>query len=239
MGNCHTDDRLHIAEDSRPIGQAVLFVCGEKLIFCNSILCDRRRMSHMIDWTAIKAEYITGTISYRKLADSWGVSFRTLSDRALREGWKEARDKHRNNVVEKTVQKVASRKATTTANKLCDLQEAADNMGRVIAEIFADSEQFHRHIVTEGLGMGATKVEERQYKKVDTKAIKDLTGAIKDLAAVMRNIYDLPTAQEQAAMDIAAERLRLDKAKAEAEQNTGDDEVKVEFFDPEEEGWAG
>ena len=193
----------------------------------------------MIDWTAIKAEYITGTISYRKLADSWGVSFRTLSDRALREGWKEARDKHRNNVVEKTVQKVASRKASTTANKLCDLQEAADNMGRVIAEIFADSEQFHRHIVTEGLGMGATKVEERQYKKVDTKAIKDLTGAIKDLAAVMRNIYDLPTAQEQAAMDIAAERLRLDKAKAEAEQNTGDDEVKVEFFDPEEEGWAG
>ena len=193
----------------------------------------------MIDWTAIKAEYITGTISYRKLADNWGVSFRTLSDRALREGWKEARDKHRNNVVEKTVQKVASRKASTTANKLCDLQEAADNMGRVIAEIFADSEQFHRHIVTEGLGMGETKVEERQYKKVDTKAIKDLTGAIKDMVAVMRNIYDLPTAQEQAAMDIAAERLRLDKAKAEAEQNTGDDEVKVEFFNPEEEGWAG
>ena len=193
----------------------------------------------MIDWTAIKAEYITGTISYRKLADNWGVSFRTLSDRALREGWKEARDKHRNNVVEKTVQKVASRKASTTANKLCDLQEAADNMGRVIAEIFADTEQFHRHIVTEGLGMGETKVVERQYKKVDTKAIQDLTGAIKDLAAIMRNIYDLPTAQEQAAMDIAAERLRLDKAKAEAEQNTGDDEVKVEFFNPEEEGWAG
>lgn len=193
----------------------------------------------MIDWTAIKAEYITGTISYRKLAENWGVSFRTLSDRALREKWKESRDAHRNSVVEKTVQKVASRKASTTANKLCNLQEAADNMGRVIAEIFSDAEQFHRHIVTEGIGMGATKVEERQYKKIDTKAIKDLTGAIKDLAQVMRNIYDLPTAQEQAAMDIAAERLRLDKAKAEAEQNTGDEEVHVEFFNPEEEGWAG
>ena len=193
----------------------------------------------MIDWTSIKSEYITGNISYRKLADNWGVSFRTLSDRAVREGWKEARDAHRNNVLAKTVQKVASRKATTTANKLCDLQEAADNMGRVIAGIFADTEQFHRHIVTEGLGMGSTKVEERRYEKVDTKAIKDLTGALKDLAAVMRNIYDLPTAQEQAAMDIAAERLRLDKAKAEAEQNTSEDEeIKVEFFNPEEEGWA-
>lgn len=192
----------------------------------------------MIDWTAIKAEYITGTISYRKLADNWGVSFRTLSDRALREGWKEARDKHRNNVVEKTVQKVASRKATTTANKLCDLQEAADNMGRVIAEIFADSEQFHRHIIQTRDGDNWNAAE-RIFDKADTKAIKDLTGAMKDLVAVMRNIYDLPTAQEQAAMDIAAERLRLDKAKAEAEQNTGDDEVKVEFFNPEEEGWAG
>ena len=192
----------------------------------------------MIDWTAIKAEYITGTISYRKLADNWGVSFRTLSDRALREGWKEARDKHRNNVVEKTVQKVASRKATTTANKLCDLQEAADNMGRVIAEIFADSEQFHRHIIQTRDGDNWDAAE-RIFDKADTKAIKDLTGAMKDLVAVMRNIYDLPTAQERAAMDIAAERLRLDKAKAEAEQNTGDDEVKVEFFNPEEEGWAG
>lgn len=192
----------------------------------------------MIDWTAIKAEYITGTISYRKLADNWGVSFRTLSDRALREGWKEARDKHRNNVVEKTVQKVASRKASTTANKLCDLQEAADNMGRVIAEIFADSEQFYRHIIQTRDGDNWDAAE-RIFDKADTKAIKDLTGAMKDLAAVMRNIYDLPTAQEQAAMDIAAERLRLDKAKAEAEQNTGDDEVKVEFFNPEEEGWAG
>lgn len=192
----------------------------------------------MIDWTAIKAEYITGTISYRKLADNWGVSFRTLSDRALREGWKEARDKHRNNVVEKTVQKVASRKASTTANKLCDLQEAADNMGRVIAGIFADAEQFHRHIIQTRDGDNWDAAE-RIFDKADTKAIKDLTGAMKDLAAVMRNIYDLPTAQEQAAMDIAAERLQMDKAKAEAEQNTGNEEVKVEFFDPEEEGWAG
>ena len=192
----------------------------------------------MIDWTSIKSEYITGNISYRKLADNWGVSFRTLSDRAVREGWKEARDAHRNNVLEKTVQKVASRKATTTANKLCDLQEAADNMGRVIAGIFADTEQFHRHIIQTRDGDNWDAAE-RIFDKADTKAIKDLTGAMKDLAAVMRNIYDLPTAQEQAAMDIAAERLRMDKAKAEAEQNTGNEEVKVEFFNPEEEGWAG
>jgi len=191
----------------------------------------------MPDWNAIKAEYITTDISYRKLAEKWGVSFRTLGDRAKREGWVDERNRHRNNVITSTVQKVAARTSSTNADRLLRLQSAADSMGKVIAEIFDDTEQFTRHIITEGLGMGETKVEERQFKKIDTKAIKDLTGAMKDLAYVLRNIYDLPTIQEQSAMDIAAERLRIDKAKAEAEKDD-DKDLSVEFSTPEEEGWS-
>jgi len=156
----------------------------------------------MPDWNAIKAEYITTDISYRKLAEKWGVSFRTLGDRAKREGWVDERNRHRNNVITSTVQKVAARTSSTNADRLLRLQSAADSMGKVIAEIFDDTEQFTRHIFTEGLGMGETKVEERQFKKIDTKAIKDLTGAMKDLAYVLRNIYDIPTVQEKSAMDI-------------------------------------
>ena len=44
----------------------------------------------------------------------------------------------------------------------------------------------------------------------------DLTGALKDLSFVMRSVYDLPTVQERNAMDIAAERLKLDQSKAAA-----------------------
>lgn len=192
----------------------------------------------MPNWEAIKTEYITTSISYRKLADKWGVSFRTLGDRAKREDWVDERNRHRNNVVMSTVQKVAARTSSTNANRLLRLQEAADSMGKVIAEIFDDKEQFARHIITEGIGEGVTKVEERLYKKIDTKAIKDLTGAMKDLAYVLRNIYDIPTVQEKSAMDIAAERLQLDKAKvssgAEGSLETGIVELAPVLVEPEE-----
>lgn len=159
-------------------------------------------------WNAIKTEYITGEISYRKLAEKWGVPFRTLSYRASEEGWKKERDKYRDTVATRSLQIVATKASSENANRLLKLQEAADNMGKVIAEIFDDSKQFNRYIVATSDGP-----EEREYRKYDTKAIKDLTGAMKDLASVLRNIYDIPTAQEKAAMDIAAERLALDRRK--------------------------
>ncbi len=180
------------------------------------------------NWEAIKAEYITTTISYRKLADKWGISFRTLADRAGREGWAEERNKHRNNVVKKTIQKVTAKTSTDAAEKLLRLQKSADNMSEVIERVFNDNDQFHRHIVQTRDG-NLWDAEERVYDKVDTKAIKDLAGALKDLAYVMRNVYDLPTKQEQSAMDIAADRLRLEQRKADADTPDGDEAGVVEL----------
>ena len=187
----------------------------------------------MPDWNAIKSEYITEDISYRKLADKWGVSFRTLADHARKESWNKERNTHRDNVTKQTVQKIAARQSSDGAYKLLRLQEAADSIGDVIASIFGDADQFHRHIVEDG----NYSVEERVYKKVDTKAIKDLTGAMKDLAYVLRNVYDLPTKQEQVTLDNAAERLRIEKAKAE-EGKEDTKEISVEFFSEEERGWS-
>ncbi len=165
------------------------------------------------DWNSIKSEYITTDISYRTLADKRGVSWRTLADRAKREGWPEERKKYCNTVVVKSVQKSATKVSSANARKLARLQQAADSMSDVIAEIFSDTEQFHRHIIQTRDG-DTWDADCRTMDKVDTKAIKDLTGALKDLACVMRSVYDLPTVQERSAMDIAAERLRLDQAKA-------------------------
>lgn len=173
------------------------------------------------DWNAIKSEYITTDISYRKLAEKWAVSFRTLAERAKREDWTGGRDKHCNKIVAQTVQKVANKTASDYAHKLIRLQTAADSMSEVIADIFQDTEQFKRHIIQTRDG-DVWDVDCRTMDKIDAKAIKDITGALKDLALVMRNLYGLPTVQEQSAMDIAAKRLTLEEQKAGA--NTGDDD---------------
>ena len=66
----------------------------------------------MTDWNAIKAEYIAGGISMRKLATKHGVPFPTLRDRAIREEWTQGRNTVRNRIVEETAQKTASTAAS-------------------------------------------------------------------------------------------------------------------------------
>ena len=175
----------------------------------------------MPDWSVIKAEYVTGKMSYRKLAEHWGVSFRTLSDRGTREQWGEERKKYRENVTNQTVQKITARASTLNTNKLQSLQESADKMSDVLAHVFNDAAQFYRHIVQVRKGENWDSCE-RIFDKVDTRAIRDLTASMKDLTYVLRNIYDLPTKQEQTAMDMAAERLKMDKAKMEGGPDTSE-----------------
>ncbi|MGI5848795.1 MAG: hypothetical protein ACOX8Q_01785 [Christensenellales bacterium] len=188
-----------------------------------------------INWMKIKSEYATTDISYRKLADKHCVSFNTLKGHASKERWTEARKTYKEKLTKSTLQKVADKNASACAAQLIRLRDATDTATLMVEQMMADQEQFKRHIVTEGLGMGATRVEERKYDKYDTKALKDFTSSLRDLAYVIRNVFDLPTVQEQTAMDIAIKRLELEEKKAEAD--TAVDEITVEF-DEKLEGMA-
>jgi DNA-binding transcriptional regulator YhcF (GntR family) len=59
-----------------------------------------------VDWNKLKAEYIAGGISYRKLAEKHGVSFNTLKDIAVGEKWTELRQQAHNEATTKIVEKV-------------------------------------------------------------------------------------------------------------------------------------
>ena len=87
-------------------------------------------------------------------------------------------------------------------------------------EAFEDEKQFNRYIVSEGCGDGFSETSEKIFDKVDTKALKDLTGVLKDLTGLMRDFYNIPTPAQAEAQRIAAERLALDKKRAEAGEAT-------------------
>ena len=169
----------------------------------------------MPEWAEIKMEYITGDKSYRTLAKECGVSLCTLQEKGKREEWPRLRKEYNADLLARTMQKTAARTASIQVNRLEKMQQAADAMAGVIANIFNDSEQFYRHLITT-MSDGCMDTECRTELKVDTKSIKDLTGAMKDLTYVLRNVYGIPTIQEQAAMDNAAERLKLEQQKANA-----------------------
>lgn len=65
----------------------------------------------MDDWKKIKKEYISGTISYRKLAEKYGVSRTTLERKAKDEKWTELRRQAERKTEAKLLESVSSRNA--------------------------------------------------------------------------------------------------------------------------------
>jgi hypothetical protein len=108
-----------------------------------------RRLS--VDWNKIKAEYIAGGTSYRKLAEKHNVSFSTLRKVAAKEQWTELRNKTRAKADTKIVESIS----TEEANKAVNIIDVADKL--------------------------LCKIEELAGMVSDPDSIKKLTSAIKDL----------------------------------------------------------
>lgn len=99
----------------------------------------------MADWLEIKNEYVNGSISYRKLVEKYGVSLSTLQSRARREGWPAERDKQRDRIAAKVVQKTADVIATKEAGRISRILSAADAL---LARLEEATDQLDTHIVT-------------------------------------------------------------------------------------------
>lgn len=77
-----------------------------------------------MDWKKLKAEYIAGDISYRKLAEKHGVSFSTLKEQARRGKWTELREKSRH----KADTTFANLMGEKQANRSAKIDDVADKL---------------------------------------------------------------------------------------------------------------
>lgn len=73
-----------------------------------------------VDWLAIKTEYINGGISYRKLAEKYGVSQSTIRKRAAAEKWSETKTEQRNKIRTKTEQKTVEKISDALSDAAAD-----------------------------------------------------------------------------------------------------------------------
>jgi uncharacterized protein YjcR len=64
-----------------------------------------------LDWKRIKAEYIAGGTSYRKLAEKYGVSFNTLKTRAREEQWYELRQQKDHKTTTKVIESLSDKES--------------------------------------------------------------------------------------------------------------------------------
>ena len=156
----------------------------------------------MADWLKIRNEYVSGSISYRKLAEKHDVSFPTLRDKANREGWSVLREEQRNKVMSKTLQKTAEVVSTKEANRIGRILSAADTL---LARLEEAATQLDTHIVTNKVktkvvtyngGNRPTKevVTEEETKEVVPGPIDRL--GLQQVTAALKNIKDTVQAVE-------------------------------------------
>lgn len=156
----------------------------------------------MIDWQAIKTEYITdSSSSYRKLAQKYGVNVTNIAKKASAEGWVEQRNQYANETQSKALKDISKQKV----NRAKKIHSVADKLLNKI-EAMVDGE-----------------------KPLDTKAIRALTAAVKDLKEIQSIKSDL---------DEKEQRARIANLEKQAEKGNVSNDVVVELA-PELEELSG
>lgn len=122
------------------------------------------------NWKKIKAEYLKGGTSLRKLSAKYGVSFSTIQRKCSAEKWTDLR----NQTAIKTNTKLTEIVASQEAKKTNTLQDAADALLKRIQE---------------GIHTGAFGN--------DSQSIKQLTGALKDLQQIKGYKSDLDIKEQE------------------------------------------
>ena len=123
-----------------------------------------------MDWEKVKAEYIAGGTSYRKLAEKYGVSFSTLKDIAIREKWTDLKEQARNKANTNLVNSIGR----NSAKRSVKINEVADKLLEKISNTL------------------------EMMDVVDSQSIKHFTSALKDIKDIKGIKSDIDLKEQEA-----------------------------------------
>lgn len=116
----------------------------------------------MADWQKIKTEYITTEISYRKLAEKYGLDQATIARRAKKEDWVSKRQHH----ADKTQAKILNADTKNKADRAARLMTVADKLLKKV-EMTVDQEGFLSAGAIKNLSDALKNIRETQMIRSD------------------------------------------------------------------------
>ena len=126
-----------------------------------------------MDWNVIKAEYIAGGTSYRKLAEKHKVPFSTLKEHARKEQWTELREKARHKADTEYAKKIGKKQAV----KSVKINDVADKLLDKIILLLDE------------------------FEGIDSQSIKQLTSSLKDIKDIKGIKSDADMREQEARID--------------------------------------
>ena len=131
----------------------------------------------MADWSKIKAEYIAGGISYRKLAEKHGVPFSNLKNIAVKEQWANLREQAWNRTTTELVDNIGKRNAQIDATYF----RCVDKLMKKAEELIDTAEVWQPNMLKD---MATTMKYLKECKGVKSDAdIREQEARIKALEA--------------------------------------------------------
>lgn len=178
-----------------------------------------------INWNKIEIEYITTKTSYGKLAKKHKISKSAVEKYGIEHNWVQKRRQYCSEVVAKSLARAGER----DVEKLITVGKSAEKMVSVIEKIFDDEKQFRRQIITVTDKDGNLQQKEKMMKKYDTKAVRDVTSALREIVATIRDVYEIYPEPIRQKMDIESERLQLMKDKVHPTNEDGEESGVIEI----------
>ena len=145
-----------------------------------------------MDWKRIKAEYIAGGTSYRKLAEKYGVSRSKLQAKATSENWVDLKSQTQAKTESKIVEAVSDQESEKAVNII----DVADKLLGKISEL-----------------MDAIPL--------DTQSMKHLTSALKDLKEIKGFKSDADMREQEARIRNLERQAEADNASKDIEVQFG------------------
>jgi transposase-like protein len=139
-----------------------------------------------VDWKKLRAEYIAGGTSYRKLAEKHNVSFHTLRKQAAKENWKALRDE----ATSKTVTKIIEIESDKQAERMKRLLTVSDKLLLAVED--------------------AVNKFQAEELLLDRTALKSLSGTIKDIKDIQSLKTSLDIEEQKARIAILKKQAEAD-----------------------------
>lgn len=145
-----------------------------------------------MDWRKLRAEYIAGGTSYRKLAEKYNIPFGTLKRVALKEKWADLREQCK----QKSVTKIVEIESDKQADRMKRLLTVSDELLNVVEN--------------------AVKSFQLGELMLDKTALKSLSGTIKDIKDIQNIKTQLDIEEQRARIAILRKQAESDTDKNEA-----------------------
>ncbi len=152
----------------------------------------------LIDWAAVKAEYVSGTMSAAKLADRYGISVSSISKKCASEHWQELRKQNQSETANKIAKKINTEKVKKTVREIDRVVAVASKLitklNRAVNELDKDEKLVKKKVTIKAYKSEdeavATAEEERSYDYAKRKTLVNTKRAA-EISKSLLNVRDI------------------------------------------------